>query len=121
MVLICDFSTGFKPPEMVKVRPVVIISPRRRVGDVCTVVPLSSKEPEQLMPWHHRLSPGAYPSARGPMWAKCDMMATVSCDRLDRVMVKDRLTGRRSYHALLLGPDDMAAILSGVKSALGLT
>ena len=29
-IVICDYATGFKPPEMVKVRPVVVISPRRR-------------------------------------------------------------------------------------------
>jgi hypothetical protein len=30
--VICDFSTGFRPPETVKIRPVVVIviSPRRR-------------------------------------------------------------------------------------------
>ena len=29
-VLICDFFTGFQPPEMVKRRHVVVVSPRRR-------------------------------------------------------------------------------------------
>lgn len=45
MVLICDFTTGFQAPEMVKKRPVVVVSPRRRIGQVCTVVPLSSVAP----------------------------------------------------------------------------
>ena len=30
MLLMCDFDTGFRPPEMVKVRPVVVISPGRK-------------------------------------------------------------------------------------------
>jgi uncharacterized protein YifN (PemK superfamily) len=29
MVLVCDFTTGFKEPEMVKVRPVIVLSPQR--------------------------------------------------------------------------------------------
>jgi len=32
-IVICDYSTGFRPPEMVKVRPVVVISPRRRTSN----------------------------------------------------------------------------------------
>ena len=78
-ILICDYSSGFRPPEMVKARPVVIISPRhRRRPGLCTVVPLSSSEPEPIEPYHHELSVGAYPLAKGRMWAKCDMLATVS-------------------------------------------
>jgi uncharacterized protein YifN (PemK superfamily) len=32
-ILICDYSTGFKKPEMVKKRPVVTISPRLKRRD----------------------------------------------------------------------------------------
>ena len=120
MILICDYTTGFRAPEMVKARPVVVISARRRVGAVCTVVPLSSTEPSPAMPWHHRLSAAAYPPAREPMWAKCDMLAAVACHRLDRVKVRDR-SGQRTYRAFEMPADDMAAILAGVKAALGLT
>lgn len=117
MVLICDFATGFQAPEMVKVRPVVIVSPRRRMGGVCTVVPLSSNAPDIVMPWHHQLSAGAYPPARGPMWAKCDMIATVACHRLDRVKVKT--AGKRTYHTFQLPEADMAAICKAVLAGLG--
>lgn len=109
-ILICDFDTGFRPPEMIKVRPVVVVSPRRRTGPgLCTVVPLSSAKPEPPEPYHHPLSPLAYPPARGPMWAKCDMLATVSCARLDRVMVR-LPCGKREYRALEMPEADMAAI-----------
>ena len=41
-ILICDYSTGFRLPEMVKKRPVVTISPRlKRRDGLITVVPLS--------------------------------------------------------------------------------
>ena len=44
-LLLCDYALGgFKEPEMVKRRPVIVISPRLRHRDhLCTVVPLSSK------------------------------------------------------------------------------
>ena len=49
-LLICDFDRGFKAPEMVKKRPVVVISPRRRKStpQLCTVVPLSSSAPNPV-------------------------------------------------------------------------
>lgn len=117
-IVICDFSTGFRPPEMVKVRPVVVISPRRRTTQLATVVPLSSTAPVPAEPWHYRLPPGVYPPARGPIWAKCDMVATVSFDRFDRVRVKSG--GTRTYHTFQLGSADLAAILAAVRAALGL-
>jgi uncharacterized protein YifN (PemK superfamily) len=118
-IVICDFSEGFKPPEMVKVRPVVVISPRRRSSQVVTVVPLSSAAPFPMEPWHHRLSPGGYPPGRAEIWAKCDMVATVGLGRLDRVKV--RIQGRLVYQTFQLGEEDMAAILTCVKAAIGLT
>lgn len=119
-ILICDFTQAFKAPEMVKIRPVVVVSPRRRAGPgLCTVVPLSSTEPTPFEPYHHRLSAAAYPPARGPMWAKCDMAVTISCERLDRVKVRAN-DGRREYRVFVMPPDDMAAIDACLRIALGL-
>jgi mRNA interferase MazF len=117
-IVICDFSTGFRPPEMVKVRPVVVISPRRRTAQLATVVPLSSVAPAPIEPWHYCLPPGAYPPARGTIWAKCDMVATVALDRLDRVRIK--MGSTRTYQTFQLGAADLAAVLAGVRAALGL-
>jgi len=119
-IVICDFTTGFQPPEMVKMRPVVVISPRHRVGQLATVVPLSSTPPVPAQPWHHQLAAGAYPPARGPMWAKCDMLATVGLIRLDRVRVRGP-GGGWQHQVFQVPPTDLAAILAGVKAALGLT
>ena len=43
-LLMCDFNTGFRVPEMVKVRPVVVVSRTR--GQVATVVPLFDYQTE---------------------------------------------------------------------------
>jgi uncharacterized protein YifN (PemK superfamily) len=114
-IVICRYGTGsgYQPPEMCKTRPAVVISPRRRSGQIVTVVPLSETRPAPLDPWHHELSRVAYPPARGPMWAKCDLVAAVSFARLDRV----RFGGQ--FHTYQMPPADLAAILAGVRAALG--
>lgn len=119
-IVICDFGTGFMAPEMVKVRPVVILSPRfRSRPNLCTVVPLSSTEPSPLERYHHLLSSGAYPPARGPMWAKCDMLSTVSLARLDRIKVRGE-GGKRAYLTFQMPAGDLQAIQKCVRVALGL-
>lgn len=118
-ILICDFSTGFQPPEMVKVRPVIVLSPRRRTSELVTIVPLSSTAPALRMPWHLELPVGAYPPARGPVWAKCDVVVTVALRRLDRVRSRGP-EGQRIYTAPALTPATFAAVQACVRVALGL-
>lgn len=43
-VVMCDFS-GFKEPEMVKVRPVVVLAKHKHNARLVTIVPLSTTEP----------------------------------------------------------------------------
>ena len=115
-VLICDYRTGFRSPEMVKRRPVVVISPRfRRRRDLCTVVPLSTKRPEPKELYHHRLTVNPVPGMDAPVWAKCDMLATVSMSRLDRVKI-----GRRRYLTPFVSEHDLLGIRRSVLHALGM-
>ena len=123
MVLICDFNTGFKAPEMIKRRPVVVISPRpRRSNQLCTIVPLSTTAPNPVEPFHHRMNPLSLPGklARKETWAKCDMLATVSLGRLDRVMIGKEPGGKRIYVAEQILAEDLEAIRRGVMIALGI-
>ncbi|MFK5216451.1 type II toxin-antitoxin system PemK/MazF family toxin [Glaesserella parasuis] len=48
-VVMCDFS-GFIAPEMVKTRPVVVISKHKKNSELVTIVPLSTTKPEPLGP-----------------------------------------------------------------------
>lgn len=123
-LLVCNFDTGFRPPEMVKVRPVVVVSPRRRRGaELCTVVPLSTTRPEPEEPFHHRMDRrslvGRYARAEAT-WAKCDMLYTVSLERLDRVKVDKDARGKRRYVAQQIIEADWQAIRRCVALALGL-
>ena len=56
-ILFCDFSIGFKEPEMVKSkRPVVVVSAqlKSRQGLV-SIVPLSTVKPKTIEPYHYLL------------------------------------------------------------------
>lgn len=120
-LLICDFDSGFKAPEMIKKRPVVIISPRRRRSmKLCTVVPLSTAVPRPVDRFHHRMDPRSVPIGLGEQesWAKCDMLCTVSLARLDRVMINRG--GRREFITPRVLDEDLEAIRRGVMIALGL-
>lgn len=104
---------------MVKVRPAIVLSPHRRTSSLVTVVPLSSTAPVPMLPWHVLLPAGAYPPARGQMWAKCDVVVTIALARLDRVRMKGP-QGQRLYSTPMLPMATLAAVQAGVKAALGL-
>lgn len=65
-LLMCNFTTGFQPPEMVKIRPVIVISPRRRDNaQTCIVVPLSTQKPTKIKPWHINIAKELFPAHSG--------------------------------------------------------
>ena len=114
-VLICDFSTGFQPPEMVKRRHVVVLSPRRRHhSGLCLVVPFSTVAPDPVEAFHHVIPVGTYPffHPHRDVWAKSDMLTCVAFRRLDRVLLNGH------YVAPSLRPDDFTAIQRAVLAAL---
>ena len=86
------------------------------------MVPLSTTRPAPVEPFHHRLDPQSLPAryARAETWAKCDMLCTVSFDRLDRVRAGRNPDGSRRYVVHRVLPEDLLAIRRGVLAALGL-
>ncbi|MCK1489074.1 type II toxin-antitoxin system PemK/MazF family toxin [Bradyrhizobium sp. 180] len=124
-VVRCDYSRGgFQPPEMVKARPAVIISPRLPHRDgLCTVVPLSGDPNDHPSKWDVRLEfdpplpqPFVYPVA----WAKCDMLATVGFGRLDMFRTERDQYGKRKYLQIKVPAADLEKIRAGVLFALGM-
>jgi uncharacterized protein YifN (PemK superfamily) len=89
MVLICEFppQDQIRPGEMTKVRPVIVVGRRMasRKGLV-NIVPVSMTAPRSPAPWHVVVPTAAMPAGwrdrPGDRWAKCDMVATVSVERL---------------------------------------
>lgn len=81
----CDFE-GFVEPEMVKRRPVVVIARNKANSRLVTVVPLSTTEPDVMETHHYHLPVNPVPAYKTKKCcAKCDMIATVSIDRMDRL------------------------------------
>jgi uncharacterized protein YifN (PemK superfamily) len=105
MVVACNFH-GYVEPEMIKVRPVVVISPNhlRRPG-LCTIIPLSTTAPDPIEPYHYKLAASPFPHEPELAWAKCDMVATVSVLRLDRVKL-----GRGKYQIYYVSMDTVRAM-----------
>lgn len=89
--------------EMVKTRPVIVVS---RVLDgrhgVATVVPISMTPPANPRRWHVLVPTTAMPQGwrekPGDRWAKCDMVTTVSLERLSMIGVR-RFEGKLHYTA----------------------
>jgi len=121
-ILCCDFSKGFQPPETVKVRPVIVITPQLpgRPG-LCTVVPISSVEPKPMQAYHHKMNPSSLtPKQQGTdCWAKYDMIYTVALERLDRVRERDS-SGKRIYVTSKATAADIEAIEAAILNGLGL-
>ena len=124
-IVFCDYGNGFIVPEMVKPRPVVIVSPRlRRRGDLVAVVPLSTTPPKPVEPHHCSFTlavPLPKPFEAPQMWAKCDMVATVALSRLDRF--RDGRAGGgggRRYRTGKVDDNQLAEIRKAILHGLGL-
>ena len=120
IILYCDFSYQ-REPEMVKVRPVVVIS--RRHDQLCTVVPLSGSPPNPVRPWHHKMTNDKLPEfmRKNDWWAKCDCVTTVSFARLDRVKGgKCPNTGKRLYVTPTVYTEDLRQIKLAILSHFGM-
>jgi mRNA interferase MazF len=93
-VFVCDFS-GFKEPEMVKPRPIIVVSPRLPYrSEIAAIVPISLTQPRHELPFCYRLSKNYHPDERDdlPCWAKADMLMNIGLYRLSAFKV-----GRRQY------------------------
>lgn len=114
-VTMCNFDF-LRPPEMQKVRRVIIISPRPRGKATRLVVVPVSMSPT-VSPVHHRFSPGTYPffHSSEPCWAICDHPSTVALDRLWFVNV-----GRAPDLHARISAVDLDHVRTLVKVALGL-
>lgn len=116
-VLMCDFS-GFVPPEMTKVRKVIILSarPRRSFPGTLLVVPVSKTIPSPTEPHHHEFKPRSYEffDPIESVWAKGDMVTCVAIHRLDRIMLNGR------YSRARIRKEDLRLVRQAVLHALGM-
>ena len=121
-VLRCDYC-NLVDPEMAKVRLVVVVSPKfLNRPSLCTVVPLSTSQPRREEKYHVRLDKDPNPNGtRGAIvWAKCDMLMTVSFSRLTALYKGRTLEGKRNYINLNVSDKELGQIKQGILYALGM-
>ena len=121
-ILICDFK-GLIEPEMVKVRPVVVISPKLKQRDnLCSVIPLSTTKPHKIMPYHYELRDLhlPHPFDKEVCWAKCDMVYTVSFARLNLFKNGRGPDGTRKYVQRSLTAEQIKILSDKILDGLGI-
>lgn len=102
-ILMCEFPSCFSTPEMVKTRPVVVLSPRIKGREgLVSIVPLSTTPPNPAEAHHCQvpvhLLPKSLQATCTTCWAKCDLVYTLSLARLTLVQGKrNPKTGKRAY------------------------
>lgn len=123
-IVICDYKTGFIPPEMTKRRLAMVVSPQfKRRNDLCTVIPFSTTIPQQIMPYHYllALNPTLPPPYNSPnQWVKADMLATVSFKRLSLPFSGKGPNGKRQYIKVVITGYDFKSIQKCMLNAIGL-
>jgi uncharacterized protein YifN (PemK superfamily) len=100
----------------------VVLRSHKTNSKLVTVVPLSTTRPEPVEVHHYQLLQNPLPESRkDEVWAKCDLVAVVSTERLDLIRTGRKLPdGRRQYVSLKIGVEQFEAIRRGVIFALGL-
>lgn len=125
-ILMCDFSQGFKIPEMVKNRPVIILSGAiKGRSDLATIIPLSTKKPDPIQSFHYKLPYSSMPMLnifqKNETWVKGDMIYTVGFHRLNLIQLGTRNSfGKRNYFNKRLGKEQMKKIHQCVLHGLNL-
>lgn len=105
-IVIVDYRTGFTPPEMVKRRLAVVLTPEMTDRpDLCAVVPLSTTQPLPMRPYHTELNirfmlPKPWADTR--RWVKGDMVAVIALNRIELLRFKQQQGGRRRYQTTCL-------------------
>lgn len=117
----CDFS-NLVPPEMDKARWVVVVSPKHiNRANLCAVVPLSTTVPKSVQPWHVKMDSDPNPKASGEtVWAKCDMVMSVSFARLSAYWDGKTTDGKRNYVTIFVSNSELSRIQKGILYSLGL-
>ncbi|MCW5699332.1 MAG: type II toxin-antitoxin system PemK/MazF family toxin [Rhodospirillales bacterium] len=124
-VLFCDFDSGFREPEMVKRRPVVVISPKIKARhQLCTVVALSTSAPKPIMAYHCQIDLRPRlprPWTSDGIWVKGDMINTVAFHRLHLVRLGKDVSGKRIYAYEPLSDENIKKIRKCVLHGVGLS
>ncbi len=123
-IFICSYPKDMIVPEMIKTRPVVVVSPKlKHRNKLVTIVPLSTTTPKSIESYHYQLSlnqPLPFPWDTNPCWVICDHPMTVSFDRLDLIRLGKDQYGKRKYLQYVMEEYHLNNIRLCIKLALSL-
>ena len=127
-ILLCDFSRGFKEPEMVKNRRPVVVVSKAIAGrsNLVTILALSTRTPEPIRPYHYKIPKNSMPQLgryqENDTWLKGDMVYTVGFHRLDLIRLNKRhpATGKRQYFQNRLDREQMREVYKCMLHGLNL-
>ena len=115
-VLMCQFDGS--PPEMTKLRRVIVLTPRNRAyfPDTFLVVPVSKSRPTRPDSHHWEFKPRAYDffDPIESVLALGNMLTCVKKSRLDRMRIQDRFSRAQISRA------DLNSVRSAVLHAIGM-
>jgi mRNA interferase MazF len=124
-VVTVDYSSGFKPPEMVKRRLAIVLSPKIAARpNLCTVVPLSLAPPMPAMPYHAAIRiPFELSEHWGDheRWIKGDMINAVALHRIDLIRLGKNRDGKRIYQMQVLPKDLLMVAQKCVLHGIGMS
>ena len=119
-VFSCDFR-GNIYPEIDKIRPVVIFTPKyAQRPDLVAVVPLSTTAPAKICSYHFILESNPVPDEdpNKKVWAKCDLIQNVVFARLTGYW-SEVINGKRQYLDVRISEGDMLKMKKAVIYSLG--
>ena len=124
-IITVNYDQGFQPPEMVKRRLVVVLSPniKSRVK-LITVVPLSLTPPDKEMPFHTQIDiPFQLPPNWGQRnrWIKGDMVNAIGFHRADLLSLGKDRHGKRIYQYQRLPEEILKEVRRCVLHGMGLS
>lgn len=123
-VFMLDFGElELEPPEMVKRRMVAVVSPKGLNNDrnLATVIPLSTSPPNDPVKHVVPLSKEYYWAGDAQIFAKCDMIYTLSLARLEHLTAYKRSKRGSNYQPVpQLSAEDLRNIRIGIAHAVGM-
>ena len=122
-IVLVRFDKAFKQPEMVKSRPCIVISKRiKQRPNLVTVVPLSTTEPNPVMPYHCKIPvemelPKRWNATH--CWVKGDVIYALNFERVDLFNLGRGTDGRRMYQTKTVSEETFAHVKRCVLAGLG--
>ncbi len=119
-----SFDEAFKKPEMVKPRLCIVVSkPIQSRPNLCTIIPLSTTDPDKIMPYHYKLTiPFKLPDrwTSKTCWAKCDMIYSAGFHRIDLLRL-GKEDGRRVYQTECIPEESFKGLQRAMLHGLSLS